>query len=228
MTLKNKLKHFFGRFPVLFFPIFKFLGSQRTIRECLLSADSRIVIEGFPRSANTFAVVAFRYAQNGEVPMAHHLHVEAQILEGVRKRLPVIALIRKPESAIKSLMIRHNEITENEALVRYLEFYSAVKKVRENVVIADFDNVTRDFGSVISLVNKKFGCNFKLFEHNDKNVSAVYTEIDKINNLLDGGKETHVARPSNSRKKDSSKVALCSDNPLMVKANSLYADLMKK
>ena len=32
-----------------------------------------LVIEGFPRSANTFAVVAFRQAQERYVPIAHHL-----------------------------------------------------------------------------------------------------------------------------------------------------------
>jgi len=226
MTLKNKVKHFFGRYPMLFFSIFKLLAPSSTVRECLLNTDSEIVIEGFPRSANTFSVVAFRYAQNRAVPMAHHLHVEAQILAGVRKGLPVIVLIRQPEPAIKSLMIRHNHITENEALVRYIEFYSAVKRVKESVVIADFDSVTRDFGSIISLVNEKFGSKFKLFEHNDENVSAVYAEIDRINILLDGGKETHVARPSVIRKKDNSKTTLCLDSPLMIKANSLYLDLI--
>ena len=201
MNIKNVFKHFFGRYPALFFPLYQRLAPQHHSRECLLNDKSKLVIEGFPRSANTFAVVAFRQAQRVNVPMAHHLHVEAQILRGVALGIPVVALIRRPEDAVKSLLIRHPDVKPKHAIERYIEFYSAVEKVADKVIVADFDQVTSNFGSIISRVNQKFGTDYKVFENNAENISSVYEEIDQINRDLHGGKETHVARPSSVRKK---------------------------
>jgi hypothetical protein len=201
MNIKNVFKHFFGRFPAIFFPLYQRLAPQHHKRECLLNDKSELVIEGFPRSANTFAVVAFRQAQKVDVPMAHHLHVEAQILRGVALGIPVVALIRKPEDAVKSLLIRHPDVKPKHAIERYIEFYSAVEKVADKVIVADFDQVTSNFGGIISRINKKFRTDYKVFESSAENISSVCEEIDQINRELHSGKETHVARPSSVRKK---------------------------
>src|SRR2546422_7828125 len=49
---------------------------------------TEMMIEGYPRSGNTFAVAAFRLAQQRPVIVAHHLHSPAQVLEAVRRRIP--------------------------------------------------------------------------------------------------------------------------------------------
>jgi len=185
----------------MFFPLYRALAPEGHIKECLLSESSELVIEGFPRSANTFAVVAFRQAQGRDVPMAHHLHVEAQILKGVSKGLPVIVLIRNPVDAVRSLIIRHPLMTTEDAFQRYIEFYTAVERVADKVVVADFEKVTSNFGEVIAIANKKYGTAYKLFEANPENLERVYKEIDAINSVADEGKETHVARPSKEREK---------------------------
>ena len=48
------------------------LGSDQ--KRMLYSKETELVIEGFPRSANTFAVLAFDYAQPDDVKLAHQLH----------------------------------------------------------------------------------------------------------------------------------------------------------
>lgn len=91
-----------------------------------VSQDTEIVIEGFPRSANTFAVVASTQAQGARpIRIAHHLHAEAQVLAGVERKLPVIVLIRQPEDAIRSLKIAFPDQDENRMLRLYLRFYRA-------------------------------------------------------------------------------------------------------
>lgn len=222
MNIKNTIKHFLGRYPSIFFPLYRVHAPDTHIKECLLDEHSELVIEGFPRSANTYAVVAFRQAQNRDVPMAHHLHVEAQILRAVELKKPAIALIRKPTDAVKSLIIRYPGVSPDSEFRRYISFYSAIERVKNQVVLADFNQVTKDFGKIILEVNEKYGTAYKAFVTTKENVEKVYNEIDAINQKLDDGKETHVARPSKIRQMKQPRLH---ESNAMVVAESLYSRL---
>lgn len=52
-----------------------------------VASDTQL-IEGFPRSGNTFAVAAFDLAQARPVEVAHHGHASAQVIEAVRRTSP--------------------------------------------------------------------------------------------------------------------------------------------
>ncbi|NNC58901.1 MAG: hypothetical protein HKO05_02780, partial [Erythrobacter sp.] len=148
-------------------PIYRALAPESHARMAV-SQDTEIVIEGFPRSANTFAVVAFTQAQGArQIRIAHHLHAEAQVLAGVERKLPVIVLIRQPEDAIRSLKIAFPDQDENRMLRLYLRFYRAVERVRDHVVIAEFTRTTSNFGSILRQVNEKFGTDFAMFENSE-------------------------------------------------------------
>jgi hypothetical protein len=222
LGIKYKCKHWLGRYPMFFFPMYSLVAPIHHKNNLLLRKNVEIVIEGFPRSANTFAVVAFNLAQKREVPMAHHLHVEAQILRGVAFSLPVIALIRHPADAINSLMTRHPGVV-GEYSKRYENFYSAVLSVVDGVIVAEFNDVTNNFGAVVSRVNKRYSTNFALFEHTPKNVEAVFEKIDEINHHIDGGKLTHVARPVAGRGDVPSQISR--DDPRIAGAVKLYERL---
>jgi hypothetical protein len=58
-----------------------------------VSRTTQLVIEGYPRLGNTFAVVAFLQAQKEDVRIAHHLHAPAQVIRAARWRIPTIVLI---------------------------------------------------------------------------------------------------------------------------------------
>lgn len=221
--IRSQLSHHLATHPKLFFPFYKLATHQDN--EALVVRDTEIVIEGFPRSGNTFAFVAFQLAQAQHVKVAHHLHVEAQILEGLRLGIPVLVLIRKPEQAIRSLLIRHPEVEASFALRRYNRFYTNVYRVHNQVVIGEFSKVTTDFGQVIKAVNDKFGTSFEIFQHTEQNVVSAFKEIESINNQFDQGQETHVARPSRYRKDilDQSKIHLPED--LLERANWLFWNL---
>ncbi|RMG27959.1 MAG: hypothetical protein D6732_19595, partial [Methanobacteriota archaeon] len=77
--LKHRVKHALAPYPFLFVTAYRLFAPAHLRMEKLIGARTEIVIEGYPRSANTFAVVAFRLAQNRPVKIAHHLHMEAQI-----------------------------------------------------------------------------------------------------------------------------------------------------
>lgn len=125
-----------------------------------LGPETELVIEGFPRSANSWTVVAFREAQPRPPRIAHHRHAEAQVLAGVKRGLPVLVLIRRPDEAIRSLVFPDPENDPRRALERWLAFYGAVHRVSHGVVIATFEQATQDLGGVVDRLNARFGCAF--------------------------------------------------------------------
>jgi hypothetical protein len=217
ITLRNKL----ALYPRIFIPAYRFLAPKRNV-SFLASKDTEIIIEGFPRSGNTYAVAAFQQAQKRKIKTAHHLHVEAQILEGVRLRLPVMVLIRKPLDAIQSLKIRKPELSVDAAFRQYVRFYSTTRSVLQYVVLAKFEDVIKDYGKIIERVNDKFCTHFELFEPTAANVESVFREIERINDELFAGKESYVSRPSPERIHLKKKLPLEIPEALAEKANTLY------
>ncbi|MBW2123995.1 MAG: hypothetical protein JRH07_19420 [Deltaproteobacteria bacterium] len=161
--------------------------------------DTEIVIEGYPRSANTFAVAAFLLAQGRPARIAHHLHVPAQVIQAVRWGIPTVVLIRRPEDAVLSRLVRRPNLSAETALRDYIAFYRTIAPYREGFVVAPFDEVINNFGQVVARVNGRFGTAFVPFEHTEENIRRVFTlveEMDKADQKEDSVTETTVARPS--------------------------------
>ncbi len=169
--------------------------------------DTRIVIEGFPRTGTSFAVAAFDLAQEGEVRIACHVHAPAQIVAGTRRSLPCVVIAREPEETSLSFVIRNPHLTIRQALRGYLRFYEPLLGLRGRFVVGTFEQVTNDFGGVTRRVNEWFGTTFREFEHTEENVRRCFEAIDEdYRRRLPEGEalERQVARPSEwrSRMKD--------------------------
>jgi hypothetical protein len=222
--IKTTLRYKSAAYPHVFIPACRLFAPPRT-GSLLIAPDTEIVIEGFPRSGNTFAVAAFQQAQKRQIKIAHHLHAEAQILEGVKRSLPAIVLIREPLAAIRSLKIRQPELAVEEAFRRYIRFYSITRRVLKHIVVAKFEDVVEDFGTIIERVNHKFLTDFDIFDPTTANVDRVFREIERINLELFDGKETHVSRPSHERSIQADKFPMDYSKALAEKAQALYESI---
>jgi hypothetical protein len=161
---------------------------------------TEVVIDGFQRSANTFAVAAFQMAQPKPVNVAHHLHAAAQIIAAARSGIPTIVLIRAPEETILSHLVRLPYASARQAIKNYIRFYEGVYPRRHGFVVGEFRTVTSDFGSVIRELNDRFGTSFKGFDHTEENVRRCFELIEERNRQRFGSVEEHtVARPSSKR-----------------------------
>lgn len=140
------------------------------IRQTPIGKETEIVIEGFPRSGNTFALLAFETAQPRPVAIAHHSHAPAQVIRAVRRGIPTLILIRRPADAVLSWVIRDRHISVRQALRRYIGLYSRVMLHRDGYVVELFEEVTSDFGELISRINERFGTSFSPFVHSEENV----------------------------------------------------------
>lgn len=198
-------------------------------RQLAVKNDTQIVIEGYPRCANTFAVVAFDMVQPTPLKVAHHLHSVAQLRYGVERSLPTIALLRNPRDAAASLAIRKRHRSVRWALEEYVDFYSGAVELVDHMLLADFSEVTTDYGAVMRRFNRQFATTYAIFEHTEANVAKCYERIDLIERNAAGGKvvrATHVARPSAKRQEEKQAFADEFNSPavarLLSEAEQLY------
>jgi hypothetical protein len=196
---------------------------------------TEIVIEGYPRSGNTFAVVAFRLAQGREIEIAHHLHAAAQIKRAARLDVPAIVLIREPSEAILSVAVRDPHASMRWALRSYIRFYSTVVPYLEKTVVAPFATVTSDLASIIRMVNTRYGTAFKEFVPTEDALNSVRQTVEWMGQL-DSVKtgwdyRLGVALPSEQRRraKEARRTEYLDERnkPLRLTAESLYERVMR-
>lgn len=195
MGVKYSINGFVARRPALF----RAWYSRPRYRDLIIKSSTELVIDGFPRCANSFAVLAFESVQPAPVEIAHHLHAEAQLALGVKFGCPVLVLVREPMGAVASLVTRNPLVSPDQALRRYHEFYSFVCDLGNSVVVADFLEVTRDYGAVISRLNTRFGSKFALYQNSQASDYAIFSQIDALNQKKYGGDINMVSRPKKER-----------------------------
>lgn len=197
------IKRLASRYDILYLSVVKM--KYRGVSSIgVVSKKTDIVIEGFPRSANTYMLNAFKVSQPHDLNIAHHLHATAQVTYAVKNRIPVILLIRRPIDCIASLMIRNPSISAREALEEYIRFYQTLEPVMKEVVVAVFEDVIHDSNDVIKRANRKYNASFEVRQpeiEDDEIFSLIDTQnqnnIDNIDRVRDS--EHLVARPSKKR-----------------------------
>jgi hypothetical protein len=168
-TLRSRL----AEHPRIYLPI-----ARRKYPDAVLSSQTELLIEGFTRSAVTFATIAFQLAQPEPVRVAHTLHSAGHVIDAVRSGVPSLVVIREPEETVLSAVVREPYVTLDRALTAYTRFYAHLQPVRGSIVVAEFDTVVHDFGSVIRTVNQRFGTRFAEFQQTDDNVKRCYDIIE--------------------------------------------------
>ncbi len=178
---RHRLRIRMSEIPGLYLPFArrKYPGPSPEV----ISAATELVIDGYTRSASTFAVYALQVAQATPVRLAHHLHASAQLIEAARRQIPAIAVIREPQGAVLSQLIREPDVALRDALVAYARYYESLMPCRDSFVVADFEEVTKDFGSVISRVNQRFGLALREFEPTEANTRRCF-ELIKLRSTL--------------------------------------------
>jgi hypothetical protein len=210
ISIRYRARSLVGQYPGLYLPFAKWkrrrhLASSRAAGvqpewTAPVDRDTDAVIEGFPRSANTFAATAFELAQQAPVKVARHLHTPAQIIAGTRWRIPTMVLVRDPEQAIISFVVRTPAITLDQGLKDYIRFYRCIYPYRDAYVVARFDEVVADFGTVVRRLNERFGTAFAEFDHTPENVARCFDIMEQHARLTMGRvDETGIGRPSKER-----------------------------
>lgn len=193
----------------------------------LVDRNTQIVIEGFPRSGNSFAVVAMEISNEEGLRMAHHFHVPAQVIFACRHGIPALVIIRDVRDAVVSQKIRTPSTRLDQSIRDWISFYRCLLPYRNCFVIAEFSEVVSDFGEVVGRINLKYGTEFKRFEHTSGNTDRIFSRIERWNASLHGKvRESIISRPSAER--DGMKAELLNElegsrySKLLRKADSIY------
>ena len=178
---RHRLRARFAESPALYLPFarLKYPGPSPEV----ISPATELVIDGYTRCASTFAVYALQLAQPVPVRLAHHLHAPAQLVAAARAGVPALAVIREPREAILSQLVREPDVDMRDALVAFTRFYRRLLPCRDRMVVAGFEEVTKDFGAVTRRVNDRFGTAFAEFEPTEQNTSRCF-ELIKLRGTL--------------------------------------------
>jgi hypothetical protein len=160
---KWQTRFMLGTSPSLFYPAYRTYYRLNTTKLSnsgeFTTKKTQIVIEGFPRSANSSTVAHFQ-SLNPQIAIAHHHHVPAQVIQGVNWRLPTLVLIRQPEDAIASFKCLQPGLSLTTAIKGYNRFYGTLLPYVSSFLIAPFDHLFEDFAQIIHRINQKFSCDF--------------------------------------------------------------------
>jgi hypothetical protein len=200
-----------------------------------VTRKTEIVIEGFPRSGNTFAVVAFRLAQQREVKIAHHLHAGAQISRAAKLGLPAIVQIREPSDAVLSVAAKDHDVSISWALSSYIRFYSTALPHLDKTVVAPFATVTSDFADIIRRVNAQYGTTFREFLPNEDMLNLARQAVERLGHQdsVRTGRDYRlsVGLPTEERQraKEARRTEYLNERnkPLRVKAESVYHRILQ-
>jgi hypothetical protein len=157
------------------------LESQRTRRSYLRlrppllarapSGGTALVVEGFPRSANTYFVGAI-LLKNPHVAIAHHLHSHASLRWAVEAGKPAVVLLREPREAIASLVMKLS-IHPRAAIWEYLQFHNHVRPLLKNVIVVPFAAATENPGRAVESINERFGTGLAPYDKERDGPNAV-------------------------------------------------------
>lgn len=143
-------KRFLYNHPILFTPVAKALRPH-----WLSDHTYDIMIDGFPRSANTFAAAGLRLCDANLRVVCHH-HNPISVIRALNHGKPTCVLVRDPVDALASFMIQTGWRFDY-AIAGYVMYYRTLAPFVENILVATFQQVTNDFPLFVARINSAFG-----------------------------------------------------------------------
>lgn len=173
--VRHRVRTQLFEYPALYLPFarHKYRGHSPEV----IGSETELVIDGYFRSANTFAVWAFQLSQDRPVRLAHHLHAPAQLITAARAGIPALLLLRDPEGAILSELL-YDKVALADALAAYSRFYTCLLPYLDSFVVGEFEQVTHDFAAVVRRLNTRFGTSFSQFHHCEENTRECFALMD--------------------------------------------------
>ena len=176
------LRNIISKKPDLYF----FIGRFFKIGKFLINKNTDLVIEGFPRSGNSFLEACINVL-NKNIILAHHTHSVAQVKMGIKKKLPVILLIRDPSEATKSAYFFFKKKLNYRFLIKeYIDFYESLIIYKKNIIILDFKKINN-----LKKVLKYLQTNFDNFPKFDQKISDKNLKKKAIKKLINFSKKRH-------------------------------------
>ena len=112
------------------------------ITKYLVSERTDAVVEGFPRSGNTWLTEFIRYKT--DLTIASHIHYPFMVRDGIKYNIPVYLVVRHPLESISSLLVRDRSYTVEAAVYYYQAFHKDILKYIHKIRVISFEKVTQE------------------------------------------------------------------------------------
>lgn len=118
------------------------VAARLSSRFTLPSESTDVVIEGFPRSANTY-VALLVHVHFPELRYWSHSHGSAAVAAGHRLDIPTVLLVREPVDCVASLMVREG-LSAGAGLYWYRHFHRRVWRYRHGLRLLPFPTAVNE------------------------------------------------------------------------------------
>jgi hypothetical protein len=186
------------------------------------------MVEGFPRSGNTYVVAWLALAQPS-LRVASHVHHLAHVRRAQKLGVPALIVMRRPRDAVLSNLVFHPSADARRLVTEWIDFYDEAVLARPGTVMATFDDVTGDLPGVLERFARRTGLDLRTDDAPPTD-EAVFELVQELGDRRFGEvPDTRVSRPTTARSVEQERAARAIDDPVNVPllrdADARYVEL---
>lgn len=205
----------------------KYLGSRPNMRRLLPVPGSDLMIDGFPRSANSYLFHAVRISLP-DVSLCGHTHSGAAVLRAASNGVPAFIALREPRACCASLVQYLGKYaTLQESLRAYIRYFeSFVDEIGPSVTYVSFESVTTSIDSVLVSVAGAIGAGPPQVVGDTLDI-AVHEKLRERNLFYNKGSGRTIAGPTTYRRSANEvwSGSTAADQRLLAEAESLFGHI---
>jgi hypothetical protein len=188
--LRRRMRLLISGHPTLYYCYAKLAKLPFQINE-----TTTVLVDSYPRSANSFFEAAFSKAHGGRESVAHHSHAAGQVRLGLKRKLPCIVLIRNPVSAIVSFYeMNEGSYSIEVCTLEYIKFYGALEELIDKITVLETVNIENRFYDLMEMMRDRYGLSVEPFTIDAATRAELFQTVDETGLERNG----HVERYSGS------------------------------
>lgn len=157
-------------------------------------------VSGFPRSGNNFIIFALRELAQPQLTVNKACHIPPLIQRSVKMQKPSILTIREPIQSAVSWAI-FSKCPLSHAFDYYCQFHRQILAVRQQLVVLDFSDFTKELPRALDTISAQTGIKFAPCEDHETLSQRIFAAIEDYEKQRIGGalREHQTPRPTQAR-----------------------------
>lgn len=207
--------------------VYCWIARMRGARRNTVTSDSRILVEGFPRSGNSWLAALAAEWLGSDGAVASHLHSAAHVKRARQLHVPSVVVCRNPADAVASFRVFDPTIPTRTMLLHYLGFHRRAIGM-DGVTFVSFEDAVGPASlRVLEDILGPSPCarNWQALAERTRE------RVDLMSQRADNLVVSRVGRPSSRRQPlvAAEKAALSLRHPgLLVEAEGVYEDVLRR
>ena len=195
------------RYNELIFKLVTFFKPPKSFQmRSPVTKSTDIVVEGFPRSSNTFLTVALQNLLGEGVSIANHYHSSVQFSLGYKLKKPMVLVVREPLNCLVSNLLYYPNRSRVEIIDDYILFHENIRQYLPSIFVVDFNDVTTNPLGLIAKISDEFDLKIDTASYDQDTFSSdimglVKEHADRLGGIFNEDMTYSLAIPSDDKKK---------------------------